>query len=214
MTDEQFDKLMRDAAHTYNRPLEEPPLDEMWRSIDRTLRGTHLTTDTNVPRRQFTRVGFGRTWLRVAAALVVGVALGRFSVSILAPSGVTQESQLAATGEPVASVPIPYRPLTNHYLGQAAALLIALPGELRRGSDASFVTRADDLLLQTRLLLDSPATSDPGLRMLFEDLEVVLVQVVRLQDRDPTRIDLLNQSLEQRDVIVRLQNAVADHIAD
>ena len=70
-------------------------------------------------------------------------------------------------------------------------------------------------MLQTRLLLDSPATSDPALRMLFEDLEIVLAQVVRLQaDRDPTRIDMLNQALEQRDVIPRLRSAVVDRIAD
>jgi hypothetical protein len=220
MTDEQFDHLMRDAARTYNRPPDEPPLEEMWRSIDRTMRSAHLRTDavaTARPdaRRRFSRLEFGRTWHRVAAALVVGVAIGRLSVSILTPPAALQGPQFADMGEPAADVPTPYRPVTNHYLGEAAALLIALPGELRQGADASFVTRADDLLLQTRLLLDSPATSDPSLRMLFEDLEVVLVQVVRLQaDRDPTRIDLLNQSLEQRDVIVRLRNAVADHIAD
>jgi len=39
--------------------------------------------------------------------------------------------------------------------------------------------------------------------------------VVRLKaDRDRTRVELLQQSLEQRDVLPRLRDAVADNAAD
>ena len=33
MTDDRFDKLMRDAADTFRRPPE-PPIDEMWAEIE------------------------------------------------------------------------------------------------------------------------------------------------------------------------------------
>jgi hypothetical protein len=84
-----------------------------------------------------------------------------------------------------------------------------------RRADPAYQTQADALLLQTRLLMDSPAAADPTLRSLFDDLELVLAQVVRLKaDRDRTRVELLQQSLEQRDVLPRLRDAVADNAAD
>jgi hypothetical protein len=113
-------------------------------------------------------------------------------------------------------VPRPDQIATSEYLGETAALLSALPSELRATrSDPAYLSRADALLLQTRLLLDSPAASDPALRSLFDDLEVVLAQVVRLHtNRDQTRIDLLNDALQQRDVLPRLRDAVAENAAD
>ncbi|HEY4132485.1 MAG TPA: hypothetical protein VGM50_17875, partial [Gemmatimonadaceae bacterium] len=64
---------------------------------------------------------------------------------------------------------------------------------------------------RTRLLMDSPAATDPQMQSLLEDLELVLAQIVRLQN-DPSRtdLDLINRALEQRDVIPRLRTAVAD----
>jgi len=110
----------------------------------------------------------------------------------------------------------PYNQATTKYLGQTAALLIALPNEVRAGrADAQFIARAGDLLLTTRLLLDSPASRDPAMRNLLEDLELVLAQVVTLRtERSRAELDLINQALEQRDVMPRLQSAVADISAD
>ena len=113
-------------------------------------------------------------------------------------------------------MPGPYQSTTSRYLGQTAALLLALPAELReRRADDLYVGRAHDLLLTTRLLLDSPASDDPRLRALLEDLELVLAQVVRLQvDQGGTELELIRQALEQRDVLPRLRTAVANISAD
>lgn len=218
MTDERYERLMRDAARTYNRAPHEPPLEAMWRVIERAgpRWQSNAKRETSGPPlaafRPRRRSRHWRPWLQVAAALVLGVALGRGSGSIL-PGRAAQ--QFGATRS-ASTATIDYdRAITDDYLGQAAALLIALPGELQSERvDSSFVWRAGDLLLQTRLLLDSPALSDPALRMLFEDLEVVLVQVVRLDRWDPIKVDLLEQALEQQDVIPRLRNAVVDHFTD
>jgi hypothetical protein len=49
------------------------------------------------------------------------------------------------------------------------------------------------------------------MRDLLEDLELVLVQVVRLRNSGTrTDLDTINRALEQRDVIPRLRTAVAD----
>ena len=106
---------------------------------------------------------------------------------------------------------------TARYLGQAAALLVALPAETSGDrTDERFLTRANELLLTTRLLLDSPAASEHGLHNLLEDLELVLVQVVRLQHERGrrTELELIQQALDQRDVLPRLRTAVTEHGAD
>jgi hypothetical protein len=216
MSDEKFDDLMRDAAQHYNRPPDVPPLDVMWENIERELRHgrTSEAIDTlsfPVQRKSF----LNHPWVRMAAMLAIGVGVGRFSV-VLAGNPAADATASAPAQPAETQVPTEYQLVTDHYLGETAALLIALPAELNsRRADTNFLARADDLLLQTRRLLDSPAAADPGLHTLFEDLELVLAQVVRLQgDRDQMRIELLRQALEQRDVIPRLRNAVADHIAD
>ena len=217
MNDEKFDDLMRDAAQHYNRPPDVPPLDVMWENIERELRRGRSTDGIDTLTFPVQRKPFlSHPWVRMAAMLVLGVGVGRYSVMRAAAPEEVAATASAPEPEAPTSVPSEYQLVTDHYLGETAALLIALPAELNaRRADSNFLTRADDLLLQTRRLLDSPAAADPGLHTLFEDLELVLAQVVRLQgERDQTRIELLRQALEQRDVIPRLRNAVADHIAD
>ncbi|MGH2898512.1 MAG: hypothetical protein ACRDMZ_07545, partial [Solirubrobacteraceae bacterium] len=106
----------------------------------------------------------------------------------------------------------PYEVETSRYLGQTAALLVSLPSEIRSGSASpQFASRAAELLTRTRLLIDSPAATDPAMRDLLEDLELVLMQVVRLQGtNNKTDLDIINRALEQRDVIPRLRTAAAD----
>jgi hypothetical protein len=210
--DERFDALMRDAAETFRRPGA-PPVEAMWQEIE----SAHFGGASSQRR----RVGW---WVGLAATLVVGVALGRASMSLggghgtVAPPQESQQTQVATVAPPGSAergdtLATPYDLETSKYLGQAAALLIALPSEAQAGraADAQFVGRAGELLTRTRLLLDSPAASDPSMRRLLEDLELVLAQVVRLENgHSRTELDLINKALEQRDVIPRLRTAVAD----
>jgi hypothetical protein len=219
MTDDPFDRLMRDAAQTYNAPPEPPRADALWAAIDAelsdeiiepptlaVLRGNERPRVRQAPPR---RTLWASPWLRMAAVLLLGVGIGRASMRVTG----TESSTVVAASPDVAS---PDQGVTSEYLGQTTALLAELPAELRAArSDSAYLSRADDLLLRTRLLLDSPAAADPTMRSLFDDLEIVLAQVVRLNaDRDPTRVDLLNQALEQRDVMPRLRDAAAENAAD
>jgi hypothetical protein len=105
-----------------------------------------------------------------------------------------------------------YEATTSRYLGQTAALLVALPGELRAGrADQRFVSQAGDLLSTTRLLLDSHAAANADVRRLLEDLELVLAQIARLPARrGAEELDLITQTLEDRDVVPRLRSAAAE----
>ena len=209
MTDEHFEQLMRDAAHTYRKPPE-PDLDTMWSAIElrswpggRNVRGLWVSLH-RIP-----------VWAAIAATLVIGIVIGRAtsmpgrhaervpSIAAVAPAGPVRADS---------TIPTPYETETSQYLGQTAALLIALPASMKGDrSDDQLIARAGELLTRTRLLIDSPAARDPEMRNLLEDLELVLAQVVRLQeDHSRTELDLINRALEQRDVIPRLRTAAAD----
>jgi uncharacterized membrane-anchored protein YhcB (DUF1043 family) len=210
MNDDRFNELMRDAAETYRRPPT-VDFDALWQEIERNALDARPGRPGAAPDTPTAKRTNHTAWLAIAATLVVGVAIGRASMSIG-----TKPSQPAAV---VASAPasvaqsLPYEEETSKYLGQTAALLIALPSEVKAGrADQQFVSRANELLSRTRLLLDSPAASDPQMHDLLEDLELVLVQIVRLQNDHTSRteLDLISRALEQRDVIPRLRTAVAD----
>lgn len=216
MTDDEnhrFDELLDDALRTYHRPPNERqiPFDAMWREVEaQAFPGARRTS-----RRA--------QWLRIAAALVIGIGIGRLSFEIGRPRAATAPtvavSRVIDTTSITRTAEAPLDLETSRYLGQAAALLIALPAETNGARpDQPFIKRANDLLLTTRLLLDSPSASDPGLRTLLEDLELVLVQVVQLQkEREPARrteMELIRQALDQRDVIPRLRSAASDLAAD
>jgi hypothetical protein len=71
-----------------------------------------------------------------------------------------------------------------------------------------FARQARDLLGTTRLILDCPAGQDPRLKGLLEDLEGVLAQIAQLPARgDREDVQLINQGLEQRNVLLRLRTA-------
>jgi len=207
MKDEQFEALMRDAAHTFRTPSE-PDLDEMWQGIEREMSDTRQR-DNETTRRLVSRVSLSRVSV-IAATLIIGISLGRLSMRTVAvPTPTTKVAAIPSDS----SLAAPYDVETSRYLGQTAALLIALPSEVRAGrADDQFVSRASELLTRTRLLLDSPAANDNQMRNLLEDLELVLTQIVRLENNPSSRteLDLINRALEQRDVIPRLRTAVAD----
>src|SRR5512138_1270512 len=145
---DRFDDLLHDALRSYNHPPgdREMPLDDMWRSFEAQA----------FPSGRRSRYA---QWLRLAAALVIGVGIGRLSLvggrQAATPPLVGTRATVAS--QPSATAKLPSQqidPATSRYLGQAAALLIALPAEANGGRpDQPFMKRANELLLTTRLLL-------------------------------------------------------------
>ncbi|MEX2178542.1 MAG: hypothetical protein WD801_07515 [Gemmatimonadaceae bacterium] len=207
--DDRLPDALRNAARDYNTPppLAPADLDDMWSVIEsRAFADSQRTPD----RAYWATI---RRVLPIAAVLLVGVAIGRFS----AGSGASPTVPTARVASSDSSMlQEPYQSTTSRYLGQTAALLAALPAEVRAGAaDDALHGRAHDLLLTTRMLLDSPAASDPRISTLLDDLELVLAQIVRLQTDDGrSELELIRQALEQRDVLPRLRTAVANISAD
>ena len=210
MDENRFDDLLHDLPRNFNTPPE-PPLDEMWMVIE----DAHFNAPGPI---SATRGMTSRApWLAAAAALVIGIGVGRYLPRGGNPAGnAASTSAIAANptsrAADTSAVADAYRDQTNRYLGQAAALLVSLPAKDANGkTDAAFASKATDLLVTTRLLIDSPAAvQDPKLHSLLEDLELVLVQIARLRsERNKGDLDLIHQAVEQGDVISRLNSAVA-----
>jgi hypothetical protein len=207
MDEKRFDEVLRDLPRSFNPP-DQPPLDDMWAVIE----DAHFNAPalTSSPRRTMSRA----PWLAAAAALVIGVGIGHYIPGpAKAPDNQAPPLATPSRNQPASdpsAVVDAYRDQTSHYLGQAAALLISLPAKDASGkTDASFAGKAAELLVTTRLLMDSPAAQDPKLRSLLEDLELVLVQIARLRgERTKGDLDLIHQAVDQGDVLSRLNSAV------
>lgn len=202
MNDENFERLMKDAAETYRRPPK-APLDEMWASIEAETFGTRLPVNRRLSL-------MANPWLRMAAVLVLGVAIGRGSMLLQkksAPAPASQSTVVSAQDGADS-----YQLTTDRYLGQTVALMVQLPKQLQSGhTDSAFVAQANQSLTTLRLLMDSPAASNPRLRSLFEDLELILVQVVQMpKGGNAADATLIRQAMQQRDVMPRLRDAVAE----
>lgn len=207
MDEKRFNDVLHELPRTYKVPPE-PPLDEMWSVIG----DAHFNAAAPAPARR--GIASRIPWLAAAATLLIGIGIGYYLP--LGKANATQEagpsvvSTDPATPNDTSKVAEAYRDQASQYLGQAAALLISLPAKgAPDRTDAQFSGKAAELLVTTRLLMDSPAAQDPKLRGLLEDLELVLVQIARLRvERNRSDLDLIHQTVEQGDVLSRLNSVV------
>ena len=196
MTEDRLERLLRDAAQDYHRPPE-TPREELWRRII-------AVREARRRRRALSASPWLRWGIGIAAVLALGIGIGRWTArppslgpAPIATTGVSDQSALA------------YHVAAAQYLTRAEALLTGFRTEARvEQPNVQFATQARDLLVTTRLMLDSPAATDARLKGLLEDLELVLAQIAQLpRGGDPEDVQLINQGLEQRSVLLRLRTA-------
>lgn len=202
MTEDQadkFERLLREAAQDYHRPPD-TPREELWRRIQAAREARRG------------RVIVIRPWLRwglgIAAVLALGIGIGRWTAGGPRAPGEVATTLPLTTGRDGSA--LAYRVAAAQYLTRTEALLTGFRSESRAGApDAQFAMQARDLLTTTRLMLDSPAATDPRLKGLLEDLELVLAQIAQLAaSGDREDVQLINQGLEQRSVLLRLRTAI------
>jgi hypothetical protein len=206
MSEDRLDKIIDTAADHYNVPPVNPPFEQMWTAIESEAFGRQIVPAAG--KKGFSLVN--NPWLRMAAVLVLGVAIGRFSTR--APEMTPPEDlPPVATTEQV-DAEASYELSAERYLGQAVTLVAGLPRQLQSGRmDSAYVARARESLTQLRLLMDSPDASNPRLRALFEDLELVLVQVVQMPDSgNAFEAKMIRQAMRERDVMPRLVDAATE----
>lgn len=197
MNDEELDQLIKTTGARYHAPPD-PQLDVLWAGIRERRRLVEPSAR-----------GDQHRWWRVAglaAAVGISFSLGRITVS----SGYASSAKsTAATGRVVGH---PVESVTSELLGQTATLLAALPsGSYDAVSDGRFAMQASELLTTTRLLLDSQvAQGDEPLRLLLQDLELVLAQVARLHTGESrTERELITEALQSQDLVPRIRSIAA-----
>jgi hypothetical protein len=131
----------------------------------------------------------------------------------VAPQQLARAAADTERGAPATSAASPrdlYRLASQQMLGQAEALLSQYRADRAADRMDPAVGRwARDVLTSTRLLLDSPAADDPGMRGLLEDLELVLAQIVqRTGQTDPLDDEMIDRTIEDRDLMPRLRGAI------
>jgi len=208
MDEKELERRLTELRETW-RVAPEPPLDRMWMRIEGEA---------------FTRGRPGR-WLRnllpLAATLVAGFGIGQLAPPLLRRDEGPTLPAVTARERPPESAPTarlasneaPFVGVATDYLERVTALLVTLAEESRRGQPVEYSkAQARDLLSTTRLRMDGPQVSDPHLRELLDDLELVLAQIVRLPPR-PAAPDvyLIDQALDQREVIPRLRVMLAEN---
>jgi hypothetical protein len=197
MTEERLNELLHDAERTWMTPRQ-PDYEQMWSAIQRQAFDGRPSR-SRVPSWRIFSVG-------IAAALLLGVAVGRFTTTGASPS-----ADLVATTTDTTIPRSGYDRVASELLGRTVLLLNALPVEARNaGTGDQFASQATELLTSTRLLLDSPAATDARFKLLLEDLELVLAQIAMLQSgRSLEELDFITDALEERDVVPRIRSAAA-----
>ena len=207
--DEKFDTWLTQAVRDYNRPPDSIPREAMWRVIQRSGAADQHPTVTPHAKATtaFTRSARQWTWGGLAAAaallLIVGYQLGQRS------NAPTARVTAAAPDQgPVGGAL--YDHAADVHLGRADALLTSARSMADAGQvDDAMKGWARELLADTRLLIDSPAATDPARRRLFRDLELTLAQIVELSGA--TTADdqqMAEQSLRRGELLTRIRTVV------
>lgn len=217
--DEHLDELLDELREEYNAPPR-TPRDEMWSTIQPRLgvapesgAGGGLSEVEGVlsldeARRSRTdRFRRPLAWVAGAAALLVlGLGIGRMT----APQGGPESGAVAQRDPDV------LRTASLDHLVRTETLLTLMRADARAGRvEPSVNSWARELLSQTRLLIDAQGESDPAMRRLLEDLELVLVQIVGVTnetDRAKARseLNLALHGIEEREILPRIQAVIPD----
>ena len=180
-----------DAARAHNVPPI-APREEMWTRIEAARRrGGEKATSRLSWRKEL--------WIpaAIAATLVIGFAIGRGTQD--GPT-LAQNDSTAAPREDLYA-----KYATAQTLGQAEVLLVQFRAATAEGTTpVTSPAEARRLLLATRLLLDAPSITDPQLRILLEDLELILAQIAEDPEYQEDRA-LITEGLDRGAVLPRLR---------
>jgi hypothetical protein len=196
--EEKFVEFVQQAVRGYNEPEGAIPREEMWSSIVIARKQAAMART----RRRYVWAAVG-----MAATLAIGVAIGRVGMGTAAP-----ETRLVVA-PPVSGVEAAtseaYTVATREHLRRAEALLVTYANPATGASGDSLVAGwARDMLSTTRLLLDTPLSTDEARKRMLEDLERVLVQMVQVSpaERDADVRANVERTIVRKRMMTRLRS--------
>lgn len=216
--DTPLDPRLRELIENYReapRPLDEARRERIFAGVQARRATARARTQhhSRAARRGTPRV---MPWIAAAAVLVIGIGIGRVlpterdAAPRLDPASSDAPRFSQETSEAL------YLLAARDYLARTTTLLTefrqaaAQPTpELDATPGNGTVRWAGELLLETRLLLDSPASENQRIARLLRDLELILAEIVQLADSaSPREREVLRKSLEERSVFLRLQQEI------
>jgi hypothetical protein len=203
------DKELEKMARTHNPPPE-VPRDRMWEKIDAARSDRRGVVQPDFTPRRSPAFRILRMAAGVAAILVLGVFIGRMSEQQPAPVPVPVAVHEVQTTDSEIKKDI-YRLAARDLFSRADFLLTDFKVRSCGKDDLSEVPAwAGGMLVQTRLLMDTDVAEDVEMKILLDELELVLAQIVGLS-RDNCASDMawIRQGLQERDTIDRLRTVSA-----
>jgi hypothetical protein len=205
--DDEMDAMLIQASRDYNAPAS-IPRDEMWARIE-SARKTRVSVATGRSR-----------WIwpsgAVAAAVLMtlGVVVGRHWERADRDGRSAGKSTIATTtaSDTTSALSLSYKLVVFKHLANSEALITAFRSAAEHGEvDQQLRDWSKEMLSTTRMLEASATPSDPTLKRLLSDLDLVLTQIKQYAARgtnDPNDLDLIEESINKRGVIAKLRSTL------
>ena len=207
MTDDRnedtVDRMLIEGARDYNAPAS-IPREEMWSRIQA---ARSASRQIGSPRRLWVWPSVG---IAAAVLLTVGVVIGRKweRADVGPPTTVASKAPVREAPE---APSLSYQLVVLKHLAGSEAMITAFRSAAKRGElDAEMRDRSQELLSTTRML-EASNVSDPTMRRLLEDLDLVLAQIKQYVARgtnNPDDLDLIEQSIAKRGVMTKLRGTI------
>jgi hypothetical protein len=203
MPDDKVDDFINRSAAGY-RGAAKPDADRIWAAIE------HDVADAIIPARRNRFVK--RVWLfagaAAAAALIIGVGLGRWSSNragtqaVATSRALTREDSLRIAAHRLASV--------FDHLGATEMFLTGVRADLTAGrTDADRTVRGRELLARTRLLLGAGQPQSQAVTRLLEDVELLLAEICALPDSGRAAdAALIQETFRRNSILPRIRTTL------
>ena len=176
--DMPLDETIRQLVRDYNDPPP-APRDEIWAGIVR-------RRSESRPVLEFRRRRPLLQWAAgIAAVLALGIGIGRFTAREPDAAAGIAAAPAANVGAGDGRSGVALALTASRHLEQSETFLTLFRASVESGRTTDLAAgTARELLLNNRLLLDSPVSGEPQMRLLLQDLELVLAQIAQLPAED------------------------------
>ena len=209
--DDSADAMLVQASRDYNAPTP-VPREAMWARIE----AARKSRATMPPRRR--RWVWSGAAIAATVVMAVGIGIGRrweraaSPVQVAASSNSAASSATGAAREPDPSASLSYKLVVFKHLANSEALITAFRSAAKRGEvDDQLRDWSKEMLNTTRMLEATGSASDPTLKRLLSDLDLVLTQIKLYTTRgtnDASDLDLIEESINSRGVMTKLRSTL------
>ena len=200
--DSKFDEFLRRETNRHMEPVT-PPADAIWAAIEQDV-ARAIRPPLRATRPLWIVVGLG-----VAATLVIGVGVGRWSASRETRSPAAIAARQASSDDSARAATLAEASVVQ-YLAEAEVFLTTVRADLKAGRrDSDRAERSRQLLARTRLLLASGEPRSPTVDLLLRDLELMLAEISAVPDSGRSLDEqLIDERLRQGTILPRIRTTL------